>query len=137
MERKPCNCRQFERADAGTRTPDPFITSEVLYQLSYVGVERPVYPGLGASVPFVGRSGSSLRLSGRPGSNGVNVSSASSIKAPDELARRRAVRSTRGLIGSTWLSCIRTTAVSGHAWPICSNAGMQFRASDQPNRGRR
>ena len=25
-------------ADAGTRTPDPFITSEVLYQLSYVGV---------------------------------------------------------------------------------------------------
>src|SRR5579884_353296 len=25
------------RADAGTRTPDPFITSEVLYQLSYVG----------------------------------------------------------------------------------------------------
>jgi hypothetical protein len=27
----------FPRADAGTRTPDPFITSEVLYQLSYVG----------------------------------------------------------------------------------------------------
>jgi hypothetical protein len=27
----------FLRADAGTRTPDPFITSEVLYQLSYVG----------------------------------------------------------------------------------------------------
>jgi hypothetical protein len=26
------------RADAGTRTPDPFITSEVLYQLSYVGL---------------------------------------------------------------------------------------------------
>jgi hypothetical protein len=26
-----------EKADAGTRTPDPFITSEVLYQLSYVG----------------------------------------------------------------------------------------------------
>ena len=25
------------RADAGIRTPDPFITSEVLYQLSYVG----------------------------------------------------------------------------------------------------
>ena len=25
------------RADGGTRTPDPFITSEVLYQLSYVG----------------------------------------------------------------------------------------------------
>ncbi len=26
------------RADGETRTPDPFITSEVLYQLSYVGV---------------------------------------------------------------------------------------------------
>ena len=25
------------RADGETRTPDPFITSEVLYQLSYVG----------------------------------------------------------------------------------------------------
>ena len=31
---------QMEKADAGTRTPDPFITSEVLYQLSYVGVCR-------------------------------------------------------------------------------------------------
>jgi hypothetical protein len=29
--------QRFLRADAGTRTPDPFITSEVLYQLSYVG----------------------------------------------------------------------------------------------------
>src|SRR4051794_11960885 len=29
------------RADAGTRTPDPFITSEVLYQLSYVGETGP------------------------------------------------------------------------------------------------
>ena len=28
---------QIERADAGTRTPDPIITSDVLYQLSYVG----------------------------------------------------------------------------------------------------
>ena len=27
------------QADAGTRTPDPFITSEVLYQLSYVGAD--------------------------------------------------------------------------------------------------
>jgi hypothetical protein len=30
---EPCKTQ----ADAGTRTPDPFITSEVLYQLSYVG----------------------------------------------------------------------------------------------------
>ena len=31
---------QIERADARTRTGDPFITSEVLYQLSYVGGRR-------------------------------------------------------------------------------------------------
>ena len=31
--------RAFERADARIRTADPFITSEVLYQLSYVGTE--------------------------------------------------------------------------------------------------
>jgi hypothetical protein len=30
-------CLQTGRADARTRTGDPFITSEVLYQLSYVG----------------------------------------------------------------------------------------------------
>ena len=29
-------------ADARTRTGDPFITSEVLYQLSYVGAADPV-----------------------------------------------------------------------------------------------
>jgi hypothetical protein len=29
--------RPFPQADARTRTGDPFITSEVLYQLSYVG----------------------------------------------------------------------------------------------------
>ena len=27
-------------ADGGTRTPDPIITSDVLYQLSYVGAPR-------------------------------------------------------------------------------------------------
>jgi hypothetical protein len=26
-----------DEADGGTRTPDPIITSDVLYQLSYVG----------------------------------------------------------------------------------------------------
>jgi hypothetical protein len=30
-------------ADARTRTADPFITSEVLYQLSYVGTEPEGY----------------------------------------------------------------------------------------------
>ena len=33
MHRSPLG----KRADARTRTGDPFITSEVLYQLSYVG----------------------------------------------------------------------------------------------------
>ena len=28
---------EVDEADARTRTADPFITSEVLYQLSYVG----------------------------------------------------------------------------------------------------
>jgi hypothetical protein len=32
--------RLARRADAGTRTPDPVITSDVLYQLSYVGASR-------------------------------------------------------------------------------------------------
>jgi hypothetical protein len=35
----------FLRADARIRTGDPFITSEVLYQLSYVG-KRPANPHL-------------------------------------------------------------------------------------------
>src|SRR3984885_8196631 len=41
-EPKPTNFRQFrfERADARTPTADTAITSEVLYQLSYVGVGR-------------------------------------------------------------------------------------------------
>jgi len=30
-------CRSSLRADAGTRTPDPLLTMEVLYRLSYVG----------------------------------------------------------------------------------------------------
>jgi hypothetical protein len=33
---------EIARADARTRTGDPFITSEVLYQLSYVGSGQPV-----------------------------------------------------------------------------------------------
>jgi hypothetical protein len=38
----------MKRADARTRTGDPFITSEVLYQLSYVG-ETLTVAGSGAS----------------------------------------------------------------------------------------
>jgi hypothetical protein len=54
---------RIARADARTRTGDPFITSEVLYQLSYVGglvslggpngpLERALCPVLGS--PLVG-----------------------------------------------------------------------------------
>jgi hypothetical protein len=32
------------RADAGTRTPDPLLTMEVLYRLSYVGAEASLGP---------------------------------------------------------------------------------------------
>jgi hypothetical protein len=38
---EPLRSRVFRRADGETRTPDPFITSEVLYQLSYVGTGAP------------------------------------------------------------------------------------------------
>ena len=37
---------KLPEADEGTRTPDPFITSEVLYQLSYVGRVRVGMAGL-------------------------------------------------------------------------------------------
>jgi hypothetical protein len=41
LENRPQSARQSQtlwgQADARTRTGDPFITSEVLYQLSYVG----------------------------------------------------------------------------------------------------
>jgi hypothetical protein len=30
----------LSQADAGTRTPDPLLTMEVLYQLSYVGANE-------------------------------------------------------------------------------------------------
>jgi hypothetical protein len=42
-------CRSFGRADEGTRTPDPLLTMEVLYRLSYVG----------AGVSLIGWSGGS------------------------------------------------------------------------------
>jgi hypothetical protein len=37
------------RADEGTRTPDPLLTMEVLYQLSYVGVFSGSRTGSGGS----------------------------------------------------------------------------------------
>src|SRR5213075_1810677 len=43
------------KADARTRTGDPFITSEVLYQLSYVGGDSPG-ACLGGLAPIVERS---------------------------------------------------------------------------------
>jgi Phage integrase family len=44
---------QIGRADARIRTADPFITSEVLYQLSYVGGPAKVYrPSHNPTAPF-------------------------------------------------------------------------------------
>ncbi len=37
--------RHSSQADAGTRTPDPLLTMEVLYQLSYVGASSESYRG--------------------------------------------------------------------------------------------
>jgi hypothetical protein len=39
----------FSEADAGTRTPDPLLTMEVLYQLSYVGVTGVAYGLVGGA----------------------------------------------------------------------------------------
>ena len=39
---KQADYQSFSKADARTRTGDPFITSEVLYQLSYVGARGSV-----------------------------------------------------------------------------------------------
>jgi hypothetical protein len=38
-----------KEADEGTRTPDPLLTMEVLYQLSYVGVFSALPAGSGGS----------------------------------------------------------------------------------------
>ncbi len=57
---KVLGLRALYEADAGTRTPDPFITSEVLYQLSYVGAVRDASAG-GA------REVLALRASASPG----------------------------------------------------------------------
>jgi hypothetical protein len=40
-ERSAARADANVRADERIRTADPFITSEVLYQLSYVGNDRP------------------------------------------------------------------------------------------------
>jgi hypothetical protein len=66
-------------ADAGTRTPDPFITSEVLYQLSYVGAapdasEASAAPGdspsVSAASPPRDHRPASTATSHRPGESG-------------------------------------------------------------------
>ncbi len=49
-------CLEIERADARTRTGDPFITSEVLYQLSYVGSGFQCSPEPRGSLAGIGAS---------------------------------------------------------------------------------
>ena len=49
-------CEAGPGADARTRTADPFITSEVLYQLSYVGGRASIARGFLASGGGGGRS---------------------------------------------------------------------------------
>ena len=52
-----------EEADARIRTADPFITSEVLYQLSYVGETKRIAPPLGSkrsAVSFVSSAAAAL-----------------------------------------------------------------------------
>src|SRR6185503_6293697 len=46
---KNAEMQGFPRADAGTRTPDPLLTMEVLYRLSYVGAEKQLTASSGGS----------------------------------------------------------------------------------------
>src|SRR5664279_5266175 len=65
-----------KRADAGTRTPDPFITSEVLYQLSYVGAAPD------ASEASAARGRSPAGAVGSPPSGAASLSSSASSDSP-------------------------------------------------------
>ena len=75
-DRKPDfreNPAQSTKADARIRTGDPFITSEVLYQLSYVGVRfgyRQVVP-LPKVMESVASGAPSDRVSGRAACGGL------------------------------------------------------------------
>ncbi len=88
-----------DEADAGTRTPDPIITSDVLYQLSYVGVSRPriavdledrddrrreplpsARPGAASAAPSIAPS---------PPSSAGNDREAPHVLGPDQRTRRR------------------------------------------------
>jgi hypothetical protein len=61
-------CRQIRlRADARTRTGDPFITSEVLYQLSYVGVCRDFLDSPRSRRDLVQRGCSKIKVGRRSG----------------------------------------------------------------------
>jgi hypothetical protein len=59
--------RLRRQADAGTRTPDPLLTMEVLYQLSYVGVTLRIVAPRGIGAPAAASAGSrSLRYLAGP-----------------------------------------------------------------------
>ena len=60
------SCRAFDEADARTRTGDPFITSEVLYQLSYVGLGDEYSPAFAALSLAGSASGPAFRRSDFP-----------------------------------------------------------------------
>jgi hypothetical protein len=60
MSPPPANTRGVRQADAGTRTPDPLLTMEVLYQLSYVGGPR--NPSRSRASPNTRRSGLRKRV---------------------------------------------------------------------------
>jgi hypothetical protein len=80
--------RLLSQADARTRTGDPFITSEVLYQLSYVGRRAQssswfsaAYLSRAAMLPSPGLSGLSA-LSGLSGFAGSALSGLSGFPDP-------------------------------------------------------
>jgi hypothetical protein len=94
-----------ERADERIRTADPFITSEVLYQLSYVGKAHIVARGGPAQTPTVSGSAGALW----PAVTLVPTAAGSS-SAPHSATRRARASSRASRIAGT--SAIAVAAIA-------------------------
>ena len=97
---------RFPRADGGTRTPDPFITSEVLYQLSYVGV--PSLQGQGPLIVADPRS-AAIRTPAAPPVSAMTVRRPPPLHRVGEMLPMFFFFSNRlGCLGSLLVSAVAT-----------------------------
>ena len=86
---------QRQEADARTRTGDPFITSEVLYQLSYVGAGDMVAEAVGDAAERRGAGTVALQLDAW--CHFVGVAAAPAPSASDSLDATRRARELAAL----------------------------------------